>query len=91
MSTTNESNGTFARAFLPGLVLGLIIGGVAGAMLPELMRARPPAPTHTQIEQSKTTDRDESQSPPEVDPADEPAIKPEAQPEPKAEPTGEPG
>lgn len=93
MSTANESNGNFARAFLPGLVLGLIIGGVAGAMLPELMKPRPMAPTAEQIEQShQNTNRDEAQ-PPAADkpasPADEPAEDPAD--EPAAVPATEPG
>lgn len=32
-----RSDRGFSRAFLPGLVLGVIVGGFAGAILPEFM------------------------------------------------------
>lgn len=35
-NATNASS-SFTRAFLPGLILGLVIGGLAGAFLPDLM------------------------------------------------------
>lgn len=36
MSNNNSSsNNGFSYAFLPGLILGLIIGGIAGAFLPD--------------------------------------------------------
>ncbi|MFK7884403.1 MAG: hypothetical protein AB8F26_09520 [Phycisphaerales bacterium] len=35
---SNENNsGSFSHAFLPGLILGLVIGAAAGAFLPDLM------------------------------------------------------
>lgn len=37
---------SFSHAFLPGLILGLIIGGVAGAMLPDILSgSKLPKPT----------------------------------------------
>lgn len=47
MSESNKSNsGSFAQAFLPGLILGLVIGAVAGAFLPDLLGgSKIPAPT----------------------------------------------
>ncbi|GIK18387.1 MAG: hypothetical protein DYG93_07290 [Leptolyngbya sp. PLA2] len=42
-STTGQPQGGFARAFLPGLVLGLIIGAFAGAVIPPMLSG-PPAP-----------------------------------------------
>lgn len=42
----NASSGSFAHAFLPGLILGLVIGAAAGAFLPDLLGgAHIPAPT----------------------------------------------
>ncbi len=47
MFESNKSNsGSFAQAFLPGLILGLVIGAVAGAFLPDLLGgSKIPAPT----------------------------------------------
>ncbi len=48
--TSNTSNASaqprdsFARAFLPGLILGLVIGAAAGAFLPDLLTSRPKLP-----------------------------------------------
>ncbi len=39
------SGDSFAKAFLPGLILGLVIGGAAGAFLPDLLSSRPTLPT----------------------------------------------
>ena len=36
-----ESGGTFTRAFLPGLILGLVVGGICGAVLPDLVGGSP--------------------------------------------------
>lgn len=36
MSNENTS-GSFTHAFLPGLILGLVIGAAAGAFLPDIM------------------------------------------------------
>ncbi len=46
MSDSNKPNsGSFAQAFLPGLILGLVIGAVAGALLPDLLGgSKIPAP-----------------------------------------------
>ena len=41
----NGNNKVFTHAFLPGLILGLILGGVAGAMLPDLLNS-PKIPIH---------------------------------------------
>ena len=48
----NPSSGTFMKAFVPGLVLGLIVGGLAGAVLvpmlgegPKLSNAAPANPS----------------------------------------------
>lgn len=32
-----QESSTFTRAFLPGLILGLVVGGLCGAVLPELV------------------------------------------------------
>lgn len=43
---SNNNSGSFSHAFLPGLILGLVIGAGAGAFLPDLMGGnRIPTPT----------------------------------------------
>ncbi|MFG0307332.1 MAG: hypothetical protein ACF8Q5_14085 [Phycisphaerales bacterium JB040] len=32
-----QESSSFTRAFLPGLILGLVVGGLCGAVLPELV------------------------------------------------------
>lgn len=36
---SEQNNTSFAHAFLPGLILGLIIGAVAGVFVPDMMSA----------------------------------------------------
>lgn len=36
-SHASDSGSSFTRAFLPGLILGLVVGGLAGAFLPDWM------------------------------------------------------
>jgi|GEM_PF-1140906 len=35
--STPQDSSSFTRAFLPGLILGLVVGGLCGAVLPELV------------------------------------------------------
>lgn len=59
MTESNKSNGSFAQAFLPGLILGLVIGAVAGALLPDLLGgSKIPAPSG-QVTPGSPTDRDQ--------------------------------
>ncbi|HRQ73490.1 MAG TPA: hypothetical protein PLU35_10720 [Phycisphaerales bacterium] len=59
--TTGQSQGGFAKAFLPGLVLGLIIGAFAGAVIPPMLSGPPaPAPGTTG---PATTPRDREEQP----------------------------
>lgn len=37
MSEQQDTNGGFARAFVPGLVLGLVIGAFVGATMPAML------------------------------------------------------
>ena len=51
MAEQNASeSSSFTRAFLPGLILGIVVGGLAGAYLPELLS--PPGTTGTHSEHS---------------------------------------
>jgi len=45
MSDTNNSNSSFTHAFLPGLILGIIIGAVAATFIP--VATGPKIPTAT--------------------------------------------
>ena len=57
MSDENHS-GSFAHAFLPGLILGLVIGAVAGAFLPDWIGgSKIPAPTG-EVTPGERTERD---------------------------------
>ena len=54
----HATSGSFAHAFLPGLILGLVIGAVAGAFLPDLLGGnRIPAPA-TDATPAAAGDRD---------------------------------
>lgn len=44
--TTPDSGNAFTRAFLPGLILGLVVGGFCGAFLPEIMKSPKPDFSH---------------------------------------------
>ena len=43
---TPDAGNSFSRAFLPGLILGLVVGGFCGAFLPEIMNASKPEFDH---------------------------------------------
>ena len=47
---SEQNNTSFAHAFLPGLVLGLIVGALAGAFLPDLMSG-----TRIKVDQPKAS------------------------------------
>jgi len=73
-STPGQPQGGFAKAFLPGLVLGLIIGAFAGAVIPPMLSG-PPAPA-LGPNGSTPTPRDRVEQP-AAPPTDAPAVSPE--------------
>jgi hypothetical protein len=78
----DNHSGSFAQAFVPGLILGLVIGALAGAFLPDLFSGPSiPAPTGEPGPAYEDRDRLEGAAPitPEeaeeiVEPADPQAI-----------------
>lgn len=61
----NSDSGSFSRAFLPGLILGLVVGGLCGAVLPDLLGGRTPAGmgSHTGTGEVDTSERDRPSEP----------------------------
>lgn len=59
-------SGSFMNAFLPGLVLGLIVGGLAGAVLSPMMEGTPKltAPSKATAGTRTPTNRDREMLPP---------------------------
>ncbi|MCW5776826.1 MAG: hypothetical protein KIS87_10335 [Phycisphaeraceae bacterium] len=79
-----QSDGGFARAFLPGLVLGLIIGAFAGSVITPMLRnphAPSPGPTMQQ------PDREEQPVAPAVEEPEEEVVEQGDQPS-EEEPDG---
>lgn len=81
MSSNNSQNGgTFVRAFLPGLIVGLVVGGFAGAMLsglggPGTVKAVTSGEPETGLP-SRPREGSEVQQPPAQPPANETAEQP---------------
>lgn len=42
--SNSDASGAFTRAFLPGLILGLVVGGLAGAFLPDILGSKSLSP-----------------------------------------------
>jgi hypothetical protein len=63
---THASGGAFGKAFLPGLILGLVVGGFAGAVLPTIIAGGPKAPERPAGSASRTPgpDHDRQERPP---------------------------
>lgn len=72
MSDT-QKNSSFANAFIPGLILGLVIGAAAGAFLPDLLGgSNIPAPDTNAVPADRANEYRDGMDPteqvPEIDP-----------------------
>ena len=72
MSDT-QKNSSFANAFVPGLILGLVIGAAAGAFLPDLLGgSNIPAPDANAVPADRANEYrdgiDQAEELPEIDP-----------------------
>ncbi len=65
----NDAGGAFTRAFLPGLILGLVVGGLAGAFLPDILGSKSISPI----------ERDPNSAPMPREGEEEPLLTPEQQ------------
>lgn len=90
-----QKNSSFANAFVPGLILGLVIGAAAGAFLPDLLGgSNIPTPDANAVPADRTPEVRDGME--EIDPATMPEIDPETglpvgeTPDPMAEPAVDP-
>jgi hypothetical protein len=59
MSEQKDSSGGFAKAFVPGLVLGLVVGAFAGVTLPPILDgSKLPEPKAGDVTSSRDRDQD---------------------------------
>jgi hypothetical protein len=74
-----ETNNTFIKAFLPGLVIGVIVGASAAVLLPETLN-RPSAAQGASTTHTGTTTRDHEREPLPQEWIEEPTLGDEDQP-----------